>query len=180
MATTAKERKAAEEAGLLYPEAPPMKASSFQILSKVDVKDKVENKNGLTYLSWAYAWGELKKRFPDATSTVYERETPNGPVNYFTDGRTCWVKTGVTVNGLEHIEMLPVMDYRNNAIPLNQVTSTAVNKAIQRSITKAIARHGLGLNIYAGEDLPEEPKAAAVPIRRDAPAVVTTCDEIPF
>ena len=65
------------------------------------------------------------------------------------------MKTGVTVNGIEHIEYLPVMDHRNKSIPLANVTSFDVNKAIQRSLTKAVARHGLGLYIYAGEDLPE-------------------------
>jgi hypothetical protein len=65
------------------------------------------------------------------------------------------VKTGVTINGLEHIEYLPVMDYRNASIIVDNVTSFDVNKAIQRSLTKAVARHGLGLYIYAGEDLPE-------------------------
>jgi len=130
--------------------------SIFERLYAVNVNDKVEKKSGLSYLSWAWAWGEVKKAFPEAAYTVYERETPHGPVNYFTDGKTCWVKTGLTINGLEHIEMLPVMDFRNQAIPLERVTSTDVNKAIQRSLTKAAARHGLGLYIYAGEDLPEE------------------------
>lgn len=72
------------------------------------------------------------------------------------------MKTGVTVNGVEHIEYLPVMDFKNRSIPLESVTSFDVNKAIQRSLTKAVARHGLGLYIYAGEDLPEE-MAAAMP-----------------
>ncbi|MEN6622668.1 MAG: DUF1071 domain-containing protein, partial [Smithella sp.] len=76
--------------------------------------------------------------------------------NYFTDEMTCWVKTGVTIEGIEHIEYLPVMDCRNASIKAMNVTSTDVNKAIQRSLTKAIARHGLGLYVYAGEDLPEE------------------------
>jgi hypothetical protein len=75
--------------------------------------------------------------------------------NYHTDGRTCWVKTGVTVDGKEYVEMLPVMDFKNRSIPADAVTSFDVNKAIQRSLTKAVARHGLGLYIYAGEDLPE-------------------------
>jgi hypothetical protein len=57
---------------------------------------------------------------------------------------------------LEHIEYLPVMDYRNQSIPADKVTSFDVNKAIQRGLTKAVARHGLGLYIYAGEDLPED------------------------
>ena len=130
--------------------------SVFETLNKINVSDKTDKKNGLTYLSWAWAWGEVKKAYPDATYTIYERETERGPVNYFTDGRTCWVKTGMTINGLEHIEELPVMDFRNSAITLDKVTSTDVNKAIQRSLTKAAARHGLGLYIYAGEDLPEE------------------------
>jgi len=129
--------------------------SLFQKLYDVNVGDKVEKKNGLSYLSWPFAWAEIKKAVPDATYTIYERETPNGPVNYFTDGKTCWVKTGVTLCGLEHIEYLPVMDFRNNSIALENVKSTDVNKAIQRSLTKAAARHGLGLYIYAGEDLPE-------------------------
>lgn len=125
----------------------------FEILNGVNVNDKVEKKNGLSYLSWAYAWGELKKRYPDATYTVYENADG---WNYFTDGFTCWVKTGVTVQGIEHIEYLPIMDYRNKSIPKDLITSFDVNKAIQRSLTKAVARHGLGLYIYAGEDLPEE------------------------
>ena len=126
--------------------------SVFETLNAVNVNGHTEKKNNLTYLSWAWAWAEVKKAFPDARYTIYE--TPDGCI-YWTDGRTCWVKTGVTINGLEHIEYLPVMDFRNTAIPLEKVTSTDVNKAIQRSLTKACARHGLGLYIYAGEDLPE-------------------------
>jgi hypothetical protein len=129
--------------------------SIFGMLNAINVNDKTEKKNGLTYLSWAWAWGEVKKVVPNATYTIYERETEFGPVNYFTDGKTCWVKTGVTLDGLEHIEELPVMDFKNRSIPLDSVSSTDVNKAIQRSLTKACARHGLGLYIYAGEDLPE-------------------------
>ena len=124
----------------------------FSVLNAINVSDKVEEKNGLSYLSWAWAWGELKKRFPDATYTIYENAAG---MFYHTDGKTAWVKTGVTINGLEHIEYLPVMDMRNKSIPLENVTSFDVNKAIQRSLTKACARHGLGLYIYAGEDLPE-------------------------
>ena len=131
--------------------------SSFDVLNAVNVNDKAEKKNGLTYLSWAWAWGEFKKHYPDSYYTVYEN--PQG-YNYFTDGHTCWVKTGVTLvdgdKSLELIEYLPVMDYKNKSIAANAVTSYDVNKSIQRSLTKAIARHGLGLYIYAGEDLPED------------------------
>lgn len=129
----------------------------FKALNDINVNDKTEKKNGLTYLSWAWAWGELKKMFPDSTYTVYENSEG---WNYFTDGKTCWVKTGVTVNGIEHIEYLPVMDFKNKSISAENVTSFDVNKAIQRSLTKAVARHGLGLYIYAGEDLPEEESKA--------------------
>ena len=129
----------------------------FELLNAINVNGHTEQKNGLTYLSWAWAWAEVKKAYPDANYTIYE--DANGRP-YHTDGRTCWVKTGVTIEGLEHIEYLPVMDYRNQSIPLDKVTSMDVNKAIQRSLTKACARHGLGLYIYAGEDLPEEEKNA--------------------
>ena len=130
-----------------------MEESIFKTLNSVNCNEHTEKKNGLTYLSWAWAWAEVKKRYPLATYTIYEN--PEG-WNYFTDGRTCWVKTGVTIEGLEHIEYLPVMDFRNASIPADKVTSFDVNKAIQRSLTKAAARHGLGLYIYAGEDLPED------------------------
>lgn len=132
--------------------------SVFCTLNGINVNDHTEKKNGLTYLSWAWAWAEVKKLYPDTNYKIYE--TPDGCF-YFTDGRTCWVKTGVTINGLEHIEYLPVMDFRNASIPVDKVTSFDVNKAIQRSLTKAVARHGLGLYIYAGEDLPEDGETPA-------------------
>ena len=135
-------------------------ASAFEILSKVNVNGHTEKKNGLTYLSWAWAWAEVKKAFPNSFYTIYENASG---WNYHTDGRTAWVKTGVTIDGLEHIEYLPVMDFKNRSIPVDQLTSFDVNKAIQRSLTKAVARHGLGLYIYAGEDLPEGEEAPATP-----------------
>ena len=131
------------------------KKSVFETLNSINVSGKTEKKNGLTYLSWAYAWAEVKKLYPTAQYHVYERDTQWGPVNYFTDGRTCWVKVGVTIEGMEYVEMLPVMDYRNKSIPLDKVSSVDVNKSIQRCITKAIARFGLGLYIYASQDIPE-------------------------
>lgn len=133
-----------------------MEKSIFMTLNGINVNEHTEKKNGLTYLSWAWAWAEVKKKYPTATYTIYENAQG---WNYHTDGRTCWVKTGVTIDGLEHIEYLPVMDYRNQSIAADKVTSFDVNKAIQRSLTKACARHGLGLYVYAGEDLPEDDKA---------------------
>lgn len=145
----------------------------FVTLNNINVNGKTEKKNGLTYLSWAWAWAEVKKLFPTATYTIYE--AANGCF-YHTDGRTCWVKTGVTIDGLEHIEYLPVMDYRNASIALEKVTSFDVNKAIQRSLTKAVARHGLGLYIYAGEDLPEVDKGDKPQQEQPLEPVYTCCD----
>lgn len=135
-----------------------METNYFKELRDIDVSGHVEKKNGLGYLSWAFAWDELKKLHPDATYQIYENKDG---WNYHTDGKTAWVKTGVTVNGIEHIEYLPVMDNKNRSIPLDNITSFDVNKAIQRSLTKACARHGLGLGVYAGEDLPDEIKINA-------------------
>ena len=125
--------------------------SVFGVLNAINCNGHTEKKNGLTYLAWAWAWQMVKENYPTASYTIYENADG---LNYHTDGRTCWVKTGVTIEGLEHIEYLPVMDYRNASISKDKVTSMDVNKAIQRSLTKACARHGLGLYIYAGEDLP--------------------------
>ena len=136
----------------------------FTELNGINVSDKIEKKNNLSYLSWAYAWQEVKKLHPDATYTVYENQAG---WNYHTDGKTGWVKTGVTVNGIEHIEYLPIMDYKNRSIPLDNITSFDVNKTIQRSLTKAVARHGLGLYIYAGEDLPEPDQELADEMKKE-------------
>lgn len=156
-----------------------MNESYFSRLYDINVNGKTEKKNGLTYLSWSWAWAEVKKLFPEATYTVYETDAG---INYFTDGKTCWVKTGVTINGIEHIEYLPVMNHRNQSIRLEDVTSMDVNKAIQRSITKACARHGLGLYIYAGEDLPEEETAAPPkpPQKSTAKPQMATPEQIQF
>ena len=145
------------------------KQSVFEVLNAVNCKEHTESKGGLSYLSWAWAWAEVKKRFPGAFYTIYENDQH---FPYFTDGRTAWVKTGVTIEGLELTEYLPVMDYKNNSIPVEKVTTMDVNKSIQRSLTKACARHGLGLYIYAGEDLPEgEPeKAAETPVEKPKPS----------
>lgn len=144
----------------------------FTELYNIDVRDKVKAKNGLSYLSWAAAWAEVKKKHPNATYTVYEQNIcyPLGvncdmkpAYNYyvrpwFDDGTSGWVKVSVTINDIEYIERLPIMDYKNQPIPADKIRSTDANKAIQRALTKACARHGLGLYIYEGEDLPEESK----------------------
>ena len=139
--------------------------SVFETLFAVNCNEHVERKGNLTYLSWPYSWAEVKKRYPNASYIIYENQDGRP---YFDDGRTCWVKTGVTIEGLEHVEYLPIMDARNNSIPVDKVTSFDMNKSIQRSLTKACARHGLGLYIYAGEDLPEgeEPEQKPAPAKK--------------
>lgn len=146
-----------------------MNDNYFVELNNINVNDHTDKKNNLTYLSWAWAWQEVKKLHPDANYKVYERE--DGRI-YWDDGRTAWVKTGVTINNIEHIEYLPIMDFRNQSINIDKITSFDVNKSIQRSLTKAVARHGLGLYIYAGEDLPEE-DASAEEFKKDAVAAKT-------
>lgn len=128
--------------------------SLFNTLSKVNVNDKTEKKGKFTYLSWAFAWGELKKVAPDAKVTVYHNEKDNMP--YFESEAGVLVKVGVEVNGIEHISYLPLMDFKNKSISKDSFDMMDVNKAIQRATVKAIGLHGLGLYIYAGEDLPEE------------------------
>lgn len=134
--------------------------SVFATLNAINVNEHTEVKDTgrakLTYLSWAWAWSKIKENYPEAYYTIYENRDG---LFYHHDNKTAWVKTGMTIEGIELIEYLPVMDHRNQSIPLERITSFDVNKAIQRSLTKAAARHGLGLYIYAGEDLPEEEKA---------------------
>ena len=159
---------------------------TFKQLNSINVNDKIKSKMNLNYLSWSYAWGELLNNYPDAFMTVYTRsvetvetiiqeDKENGvtktttakstqDIPYFSDGRSCFVKVGVTVGGVEYIEYYPIMGLKNDAIRASSVTMTDVNKALQRAFVKACARHGLGLYIYAGEDLPEAEKAAPVEI----------------
>ena len=134
------------------------KRSVFETLSAINVNEHKENKGKMTFLSWAWAWNEVKKLYPEMTTTVYENAEG---LNYHHDGKTAWVKTGVTIEGQEYIEYLPIMDFHNASIPIERLSSTDVNKGIQRGLTKAIARHGLGFYIYAGEDLPEAEVEAA-------------------
>lgn len=144
-----------------------METNYFAELRKVNVSDKTEKKNGLTYLSWSDAWDELKLRHPLANYSVKMRD--DGRI-YWDDGRTAWVVVSVSVPvkfdgetvNIAHTEILAIMDKRNQSIPVDKVTSTDACNSIQRAVTKAIARHGLGLYIYAGEDLPEAPSDAEV------------------
>jgi hypothetical protein len=132
-----------------------MEQNYFKKLYDIDMNAKAKKKNGLNYISWSAAWAEVKKAYPEASYIIYENESGRP---WHDDGKTGWVKTGIIIEGIEHIEYLPIMDFKNKSIVAEAITSMDANKAIQRSLTKAAARHGLGLYVYEGEDLPEESK----------------------
>tara|TARA_R110000765_G_scaffold45059_1_gene93191 strand:+ start:563 stop:1165 length:603 start_codon:yes stop_codon:yes gene_type:complete len=127
-----------------------MEKNIFKELSSISIKDKTDKKGKFSYLSWATAWSMIKSEHPKAQRKVYE--CLESGLNFFSDGKTAYVKVGITINEMEHIDYLPVMDYRNNSILIDKVTSMDVNTAIQRSTAKAIAMHGLGLSLWIGED----------------------------
>jgi hypothetical protein len=130
--------------------------SKFAELAKINVNEHTEKKNGLTYLSWAWAVDQLLRQ--DETASWEYRFSNDKP--YVQIGETCMVFCTVRAFGVERTAQLPVMDHRNKAIP--NPDAFQVNVAMQRCLAKAIALHGIGLYIYAGEDLPEgvkeEPK----------------------
>ena len=128
-----------------------MNKNTYSKLASLHIKDKVERKGKMDYLSWANAWHMLKTEHPNAQRKVYESEHTG--LNFFTDGSTAYVKVGIIVDELEHIDYLPVMDFRNKSVSLENVTSMDINKTIQRSTAKAIAMHGLGLSLWTGEDV---------------------------
>ena len=132
--------------------------SVYNNLKAIDVRPKAEKKGRADYLSWAHAWDMLKSNYPQAQRIIYESEHTG--LNYFTDGKTAYVKVGIVVNDLEHIDMLCVMDHRNKSIPIEKLCSFEVNKTIQRATAKAIAMHGLGLSLWTGEDIPTPPSEA--------------------
>lgn len=132
-------------------------------LLKTNVNDHTEKKNGLTYLSWAWAWAEALKADPAATFKV---EMFNDKC-YMEINGTAMVWVTVTLFGKPMTCQLPVMDYKNKAIA--NPDAFAVNTAIMRCMTKALSLHGLGLYIYAGEDIPEEDIKQE---KRTVPAVI--------
>lgn len=144
----------------------------FEELYNINVNEHTEGKNGLTYLSWCYAWAEFKKHFPEAT---YEVVKFDGKPYVYDENLGYMCYTTVTVEGLTHEMWLPVMDGANKAMKatpytyktkygdktVEAATMFDINKTIMRCLTKNLAMFGLGLYIYAGEDLPEEEKEQA-------------------
>lgn len=138
------------------------KVSVFETLNNLDLSKKTKEKNDLTYTPWAAAWAEVKKVYPDATFCVTP-QTMDGYGNtrfWHDDGKSGWVEVSVTIQDETQTETLAIMDYRNNSIPAEKITSTDANKSVKRCLVKALALHGLGIYVYMGEDLPEELKMA--------------------
>lgn len=137
------------------------KALTFDEINRIDVSEHVEQKMKLSYLSWAWAWQEMKKidenagvivhEFPEYIAVGDTVQTIFKP--YLKDVGGAWVKVTVKLNGRSETEYLPVMDMRNKAVV--EPDATTINKNIKRCFVKALALHGLGLYIYAGEDIPE-------------------------
>lgn len=143
----------------------------FNKVSNIDVSKMTEEKNGLTYLSWAMAWKEFCKVYPNARYEIVKNEK-NLP--YFKDDEVGYmVYTRVTVDELTHEMWLPVLDFKNK--PMMKPNMFDINKTVMRCLTKNLAMFGLGLHVYTGEDLPSEddtpepkqPKKKEKPIERN-------------
>ena len=151
------------------------KKTTFEDIRKIDVSENVKVKMGLSYLSWAWAWDEMKKIDETASVQIHQfldtellsdiaskqAITPEliealPMIDYKKDKAGATVKVSVTLNGKTETETLPVMNFKNKAVA--NPDAMEINKAHKRCFVKALALHGLGLYIYAGEDLPQEPK----------------------
>ena len=172
-----------------------MSSEVFKTLSTVDVGNHTEKKNGLTYLSWCWAWAEIMKKYPDAT---YEIKNFDGRPYLYDENLGYLVMTSMVIDGMERTMWLPVMDGANKAMkaerytypvkkyengkwtgeytekPVEPATMFDVNTAIMRCLVKNIAMYGLGLYIYAGEDLPPAKDASKTKIDK----IAKLCEEM--
>ena len=133
------------------------KKSVFQVLSSVDVNDKIQNKGKLSYLPWAWAWGEIAKRYP-SSSYDYYRDNEKSSKHYklpaaLIEGVGGFCYTTVTIEGKPLQMWLPITDNYNK--PILKPNVFDVNTTLMRCLTKNIAMFGLGHYIYAGEDMPD-------------------------
>lgn len=160
----------------------------FDELFHVDCSGKVEKKNGLNYLSWSWAWAEVRKRYPDADyQIIYNDDNMpywRDPISEFLE-----VRTFVTIHGETHPMWLPVMDNMNNPLKFTpyEVTTKSgkrviqgatmfdINKSLMRCLAKNLAMFGLGLYIYSGEDLPEADENSP---EMQVKSVITAIDDV--
>ena len=128
--------------------------NTFEKLNSVDVSKFTEKKGQFNYLSWAHAVRELLKACPEATWEVHLFDNADGTKQpYMKNGTGAYVQVSVDVEGVIRTQVHPVLDHKNS--PIDNPNSFQINTSIQRCLAKAIALHGLGLYIFAGEDLPE-------------------------
>ena len=135
----------------------------FATLSAIDTTDKVKEKNGLKYLPWSQAVQLVKSYYPDTHFTVIPQiiDEAGNTRPWHDDGKTGWVEVEVTISSDDEScyakEMLAIMDFKNKAIPADQITSVDANKSIKRCLVKALAiATGISLYIYSGEELPDD------------------------
>jgi len=151
----------------------------WNTLSKIDVSDKVEKKMNLSYLSWAWAWGTMMDNYPDAQYNFYENQETGVPYVTLPDG-TAEVRCRVTIGSLAREMWLPVMDFKNNAVA--NPSAREVSDTKMRCLVKTLGMWGLGLYIYAGQDLPStkeesKPKKETKPQEESKPVVKDKHDE---
>jgi len=128
--------------------------SRFERLASIDCRDHIEKKGKFSYLSWAWAWDTLKRECPEATFTKHTFNAEGNTTPYMTDhSGFAYVMVSVHVEDETQTEVFPVLNHSNK--PIQNPNSFDVNTALQRALVKAIAMLGLGLYIYAGEDVPE-------------------------
>ena len=132
----------------------------WETLSKIDVSDKVEKKMNLSYLSWAWAWETMMNNYPDAQYNFYENQETGVPYVTLPDG-TAEVRCRVTIGNLAREMWLPVMDFKNNAVA--NPSAREVSDTKMRCLVKTLGMWGLGLYIYAGQDLPSTDKQETKP-----------------
>lgn len=140
--------------------------NSFAILNKINVNEHIEKKGAFSYLSWPWAVQQLRLADPSAT---WEVKRFNG-LPYLQTDLGFFVEVSVSVQGVPLSQIHPVLDGKNHPIAIP--SSFDINTSIQRCLVKAIALHGLGLYVYAGEDLPEVPAIADKPATPDAPKLM--------
>ena len=151
------------------------KGSVYWNLQSVDVSKKLDDKLGMKYLSWSWAWAEVKKLYPKASYIIYENKKINHLPIWGNPELGYFVKVSVTIEDITHESRLPVMNGANKAMKnrgysyqvydkykkdyirktVDPMSVMEINKTVQRALVKACAMHGLGLNVWKGEDLPE-------------------------